>query len=461
MTGHDRFDYRTNVARASSYRGRRSPYWPPADQYALFCLDLANAAPDLDDDFFGALATLRDAVEAEWQRAKERGIPARTRFHEPQPVAAALRRLGASLPDGPDRRAVLLRAEAIESGYEEDTLAALAGLEEDVAIVAGQIATWYGKQTGGLPTAFACRRDKARQADVGRALDGLEDVPPYLAGLHADLRLGKLPAFAATEVFFMAGEGNLHPKHIAYFLPEDEGVKRSPFKKTYYFSNTHRALLASISAPLAARYLDVGVSFDPADGRFSAIPTLGVLAHELGHFVHRPATRYAALNAADRWASVTLQEIAADVFGTLILAEVWAGRLGLAPADVIAYYLAECLRYTDRGLGCFPDCDGMFLQLSYFVRLGALALETGPEPRLAGDPEVVLAGLRSLARVLADTLLAERADPSVVIYRTFGPDGIGPLEPLIEDMRRGASKSIEYVQEHIRAPMSAVAAAAA
>ncbi|UQA95670.1 hypothetical protein [Streptomyces halobius] len=445
----DRFDYAHNLDKAGTYHKHRSPFWPPSSSYEISCLNFAEHTPDFGPDFLRSLTVLKSAVEAEWQKVKEIGIPARRRFNDPQPIADAMRAVGAHLPGEDDRRAVTLRAAAVQDGYNDETLRQLATLEEEFTVVSGQISTWYGKEVKGLPTAFACRRDASGQALVERALEDRGEVEGYLRGLHADLRLGDVPAFGATHLFHMAGEGNLHPKHIAYFLPEDEGVKYSPFKKTFYFGNTHRALLKNISAPLAARYVDTTTKFNPSDKLFDAIPVLGVLSHELGHCVHRPATDYKGLNAADRWASVVLQEVAADVFGIVILADVWAPKFGLAPADVIAYYLAECLRYVDRGLGHFPDSDGMLLQLSYFVQLGALFLDEENGPRLTGDSEAVLAGLRSLARVLADTLLADRADAAVSVHRNFGPAADAPLRALVAELRRLPARSVEYTQEHI------------
>ncbi|GAA3084551.1 hypothetical protein [Streptosporangium carneum] len=445
----DRFSYAHNLGRAGTYREHRSAFWPPASSYEISCLNLAEHTPDFGPDFLHSLTVLKSAVEAEWQKVKEVGISTRRRFNDPRPIADAMRAVGAHLPGEDDRKAVTLRATAVQEGYNDEALKQLAVLKEEFTVVAGQISTWYGKEVKGLPTAFACRRDASGQALVDRALEDKGEVEACLRRLHADLRLGDVPGFGATHLFHMAGEGNLHPKHIAYFLPEDEGVKYSPFKKTFYFGNTHRALLKNISAPLAARYVNIDTKFDPHDARFDAIPVLGVLSHELGHSVHRPVTGYKNLNAADRWASVVLQEVAADVFGIVILAEVWAPVFGLAPADVVAYYLAECLRYVDRGLGHFPDSDGMLLQLSYFVQLGALFLDEENGPRLTGDPEAVLAGLRSLARVLADTLLADRADAAVALHRNFGPANSASMRALVTELRRLSAKSIEYTQEHI------------
>jgi hypothetical protein len=447
-----RFHYAANLSRAKGYEGYRNPFWPPSENYQVSLLDIGTQTSELGAGLMAELAELDDLIEVEWRKVKSVGTASRARFHDPAPVAGVLRRIGKCLVSDVDRQAVALRADAIENGYDADILKTLADIEEDVAVVAGQISTWYGKQLGGLPTAFAALRDDTAQRVVSDAFGTFDDVSTYLSRLHADLRLGEVPAFAATRLFFMSGEGNRHPKHIAYFLPEDEGVKHSPFKKTYYFGNTHRALLGTQSAPLAERYLHVGVELDPTDRRFDLIPVLGVFGHELGHCVHRPITDYKDLNALDRWASVVLQEVGADVFGILILADVWAPAYGISRADVVAYYLAECLRYVNRGLGHFPDSDGMFLQLSYFVQFGALQWADGREPRLVGDPDAVIAAVRSLARVLADTALAARADPAVALHRAFGPATAPPLAPLVEDLACFPGKSIEYVQEHIHAP---------
>src|SRR5262249_16899519 len=110
------------------------------------------------------------------------------------------------------------------------------------------------------------------------------------------------------------------------------------------------------------------------------------------------------------------------------------------------YHLAECLRYVDRGLGNFPDSDGMYLQLNYLASSGALALDGGA-PRLTGDPTAVILGLRSMARVLADPLLAGKLDDAPAFYRAYGPAGGHALHPLVVALREEPPKTIEYLQE--------------
>jgi hypothetical protein len=443
-----RFAYSANRSAERTYSQYRRAFWPPADRYTLTSMALEPSVPPLGEDFRSRLASLRDTVDQEWRRNKA-GDAADGEFSDSQGIADLLRALAECLPKDTDRDALRRRASIVADGPTLELLAALVDVNEDITIVCGHILTWYGKHAGRLPTAFGCRTDAERRGLVLTALARTDDVSSYLRSLHADLLLGDIPEFAPTQLFFMAGEGNLHPKHIAYFLPNDEGITDSPFRKTYYFANSHTKMLAVESAYLAGRFLDLGRAFDPADSALKVVPVLGVVSHELGHTVMRPATSYADLHVLDRWSSAVLQEVAADVFGILILAEVWARRFAIEPADAVTYHFAECLRYINRGLGHYPDSDGMYLQLAYLVSLGALSIEHGSRPMICGEPVNVLSGLRSLARVLADALLAGEAGPAVALYRMYGPPAGDALQPLLEALSALPSTSVEYVQDHL------------
>jgi hypothetical protein len=442
----DRFAYGSNLERAISYREQSHMSWPPAYDYHLSYLDLANEVPALGAGLHAELETLRAAIEAEWKQCHALDGNAAAGIQDAAAIAHSLRRIAELLPGEADRRALGLRANMLEHGDVDRTLAALAAIDEDITMIAGKLATSYGKQAGGSPTAFGCVRDTVSQTSVTAARRRLGDVTAYLLGLDEQLRLGEVPAFTATRLFFIAGEGNRHPKHITYFTPEDEGVEPCALQKTYYFANAHCALIDAMSLPLGRRWLNLGLRLPPNAASFGAIPALGVLAHQLGRFIHREGSSFAVLDAADRWASYVLQETAAGVFGTLVLAEVLAPRLGLEPSDVVAYHLAECLRYVDRGLGSFPDSDGMYLQLNYLVSSGALALDGGV-PRLTGEPAAVIDGFRSMARVLTDTLLAGQVEGALAFYRAYGPAGGHALHPLLVALRDEPPKTIEYLQE--------------
>jgi hypothetical protein len=442
---HDRFAYGSNLERATNPRAQSQASWPPAYDYHLSYLDLANEVPALGAGLHAELETLRTGIEAAWNQCRAVTGNGAAGLRDAAVIAHSLRRIAELLPGEADRRALELRADTVERGHIDRALTARAASDEDITIVAGKLATWYGNRADGLPTAFGCVRDTAAQASVTAARSRLGDVSAYLLGLHEQLRLGELPAFTATQLFFIAGDGNRHPKHIAYFLPEDE-AGCGPLQKIYYFANTHRALIDAMSLPLGRRLLNLGLRLPASAASFGAIPVLGVLAHQFGRFVHRDGWSFAALDAADPWASSVLQETVAGVFGTLVLAEVLAPRLGLEPSDVVAYHLVECLRYVDRGLGSFPDSDGTYVQLNYLVSSGALTLDGGA-PRLTGDPARVLAGFRSMAQVLTDTLLAGQVDDALAFYHAYGPAGGHALHPLLVALREEPPKTIEYLQE--------------
>ncbi|SIK04475.1 Uncharacterised protein [Mycobacteroides abscessus subsp. bolletii] len=446
-TTEERFSGHQERQRAGMYAGYQDTLWPPFSGRKDVFLDLSPITPHWASQHRDALIKIRDCIEQDL--ALERAADATPGKNLPSAEALkdAMMVISRAL-EGDDARALRIRATALSDGYSKEDLEQLTHLREDTILVAGRLSTWFGKDKRRLPSAFGARIDEQLQNTVNRVCMDHQTVQDYLKGLHPDLTFSDPPVFAAMQIFFCAGEANSCPKHIAYFLPEDEGVKWSPYKKTYYFANTHRALLEFSSKPLADAHLDITTHFDPLDPRFAEIPTLGVLGHEFGHFVRRPSTSFTELGRLNRWASVALQEIAADVFGVLVLAEIWAAPTGLASDDVLAYYLAECLRYVSRGLGYFPDSDGMAFQLEYLCRVGALAL-SADGTHLVGDTGAILAGLRSLARVLADHLLNDDAAAAIEIFKTYGPSQLYEIGRLLPQLNDQSDVSVHYRQAYV------------
>jgi hypothetical protein len=99
----DRFAYGTNLERATSYRERSHASWPPACDYGLSYLDLANEVPALGAGLHAELEALRAAIEAEWKQCHTPG--AATSMREASAIARYLRRVGELLPGESDRRA--------------------------------------------------------------------------------------------------------------------------------------------------------------------------------------------------------------------------------------------------------------------------------------------------------------------------------------------------------------------
>ena len=113
----------------------------------------------------------------------------------------------------------------------------------------------------------------------------------------------------------------------------------------------------------------------------------------------------------------------------------------------IGYHLAECLRYVDRGLGCFADSDGMYLQLAYLADFGVLAPSIPGSPKLTVDVDGILAGLRSLARVLADTVLAGDVAATLALAKAYGPTSANPaLGPFLAARSSELPVSLDYQQ---------------
>ena len=70
---HERFAYRSNLDRSSTYQNYTTAYWPPAINYTTTQLELASATPDLGVAFREALAELASSVNHEWRQAKRGG----------------------------------------------------------------------------------------------------------------------------------------------------------------------------------------------------------------------------------------------------------------------------------------------------------------------------------------------------------------------------------------------------
>ncbi len=307
----------------------------------------------------------------------------------------------ANLTDGDTAKGLRLRSDAIRNGYSTKIIEELNLLNDALSFVGGNISSWYGKHVGGFATCFAtCTNVELTQTcdSVLWCKDMLHD---YIAGINSRLSMLEIPKYVACDLVFMSGEGASHPKHIAYFLPEDEGFKCSPIKKTHYFSNVHCAQINKISAELLSEFS----KHDYYGIDIVTLGALGVLGHEYGHFITLPETNFRIVSQNDRWSSIMYQEIAADVFGFLILAEVWGPMKGFPLEQSCTYYLGELLRYANRGFGRFPDSDGMLFQLNYLLHFSALEISKDYTKIRITDPELVVAAMRSLARCIIESLL--------------------------------------------------------
>jgi hypothetical protein len=420
----------------------KEAFWPPASEYKLTTLNVSAFAPTIVNPKVNEeLIRLEMLIREDWKLCISGSNPSHYQLSNKTQIAESFKRLADLFDDAQTKKALEIRAKAIEFGYSEEALMELTKTNEDVSFVAGKIGTWSAKHGVGLPSAFAAIKEVESIELIMEAHSHLELCREYLYQLHKHLVISDLPVFAPVNLFFAAGEANTHPKHVAYFLPEDEGILHSPFQKTFYFVNTHRTILQSASLPLAEEFLNLNNNMVVNLDDLKEIQTLGVFAHEIGHFVQVNGFNFTKITEKNKWVSHVMQETAADVFGILFVADSFASQFNFPRAAVVYYYLAECLRYMDRGLGVFSDSDGMFLQLNYFLELGALSYDPTTK-KLTGN---IIAALRSLARILADTLLVENIERTEYLYNRFGPAGENHLVDLLQNMAEKPLKSVEYV----------------
>lgn len=441
----DRFFSTNDNQKNKGDKSYQQRFWPPMPEYKLSMINLADEASDIiNNDIKLEFTKLGLLIQEDWKLCVNSNAPAEYELKNSAEIASCFRKIASLYPDDEVKKNLELRASIMESGYKEERLKELTNLDVEFSLVAGKIATWFSKYNGGLPSAFATIKDHKASEVIAKAHHYIDSCKEYVYRLHKHLLISELPVFAPGNLFFAAGEANTHPKHIAYFLPEDEGIPNSPHQKTYYFVNTHQKILESVSLPLADSYLNLNNNLKYQLNDFEEIQTLGVFAHEIGHFVHIKGYDFTEITEKNRWISYVMQETAADVFGILFVAQVLAPHFNIKPETVIYYYLAECFRYVDRGLGVFADSDGMLLQLNYFLELGALSIdpETG---QISGNADHVIAALRSLGRVLADTLLTSNIERIENLYKRFGPNQQSLLSPLLKQFAKEPSKSIEYI----------------
>ena len=104
-----------------------------------------------------------------------------------------------------------------------------------------------------------------------------------------------------TNLLISAGEAAGHPKHFAYFMPEDEGVDGLPLEeqRTLYMRNVHLARYSVITIPLAETLLERADAAPPT----SPIETTlmpWIRGHDHGHNVIVPSTSYDELDGDAR-----------------------------------------------------------------------------------------------------------------------------------------------------------------
>jgi hypothetical protein len=344
------------------------------------------------------LAALADAIRALQD--------ATGHFIHPCLVQSALERCATLLTctaerlSGPEAEVVALRARALTGEGRDEAAKRQAEIDErELVILCGPIATWARKSPHayhGFVASVPIVSLNARIAAADRQLSSLQE---YLTDLveRPDLTFRPVYRFIATDLAACGGEPSGYPQHFAYFLPEDEGVKGARICKTVVYANVYRMRFGYISRPLAERGLarHAEVSNDDALN----VMLLWFRGHDIGHQLRLPGTAFRELGRLGRDRSIALQEALADVLGFLAVAGgPWAADF-TGNLDTTSFvFLAELLRYLQRGIPYFPDSEAAALEIAFLLSGGYV--EVGPGGRIEWEPCRLREGLTALAREL-------------------------------------------------------------
>jgi hypothetical protein len=388
------------------------PFWPLEDPHGVSHVRLDGEAPADSERVMPLLLRLAAQSDAMRSLQTSDGAPVSGR------IASALRgemaegmRELAELVDEESAALIRLRAKALAGSAEhrETTLAVAARTASPaLQVVCGPLCTWRMKTRVGLHSFLAAARDDDRQELLDTFDASLEGAMEELRNeLDADGMKVSFPLpMHVTNLLASAGEAAGHPKHFAYFMPEDEGIDDLPLEqqRTLYLRNVHLARYAEITVPLGEALLD-----GPA--RSAEIPVEATLmpwirGHDHGHNVVVPTTSY------DDWRErlgiepfMMLQEAIADVYGFLMtISDAWLGISGVSRLDMCGTHIAEMLHYMRRGPRYFGDPGAAYLELGFLAENGFVEIDS--EGRVRWSEEGFCRGMAALASALTDATVA-------------------------------------------------------
>jgi len=385
-----------------------SPFWPLEDQHGVGHVELDGEPPSNPDEVMPLLLKL--AAQSDAMRSLQ------TDEAEPLSESAAsvlrgemaetMREL-AELIDPASAEILRLRAGGLagELDHREMTLQiARSGPPPAFEIVCGPMCTWRMKTRVGLHSFLAATRDEPQQELLDRLDDSLEEALSEVEaeigsdGMHVPF---KLP-MNVTDLLLSAGEAAGHPKHFAYFMPEDEGVDGLPLEeqRTLYMRNVHLARYREITIPLGEELLSGPMAAAEVPIEDTLMPW--IRGHDHGHNVIVPSTCY------DKWRDdlgiepfMALQEAIADVYGFLLtISGAWSSATGVSRLDMCATHMAELLHYMRRGPKYYGDPGAAFVELSFLAENGFVEIDE--RGRIEWEEEGFSRGMAALANALTD-----------------------------------------------------------
>jgi len=386
-----------------------SPFWPLDDQHGVGHVGLDAEPPTNPDKVMPLLLKLAAQSDALRSLQTSSGDPVSERAASTLrgEMAEGLREL-AGLVDEESASLIGLRAKALAGGADHrETIVEIArkAVLPSLEIVCGPLCTWRMKTREGLHSFLAAARDEEQQ----RLLDEFDaSLDGALAAVQAeidarDMRVKFALPMNVTNLLASAGEAAGHPKHFAYFMPEDEGVDGLPLKeqRTLYMRNVHLARYAVITVPLAEALLTGPMGAVDVPTEATLMPW--IRGHDHGHSVIVRGNSY------DSWQEtlgvepfMMLQEAIADAYGFLMtISDSWLGISGVTRLEMCATHMAELLHYMRRGPQYFGDPGAAYLELSFLAENSFVEIDEAG--RVSWDEDNFCRGMAALASALTDS----------------------------------------------------------
>lgn len=382
-------------------------FWPPRRQHVIRTVELPvpGTLPPALIEQIGNILMQVDALRSvqscsDPEKRVENALK--------KSIASHLAAVSAHLQDVDSNQAVGFIAEGLMGGEAFATMSqALAGLDEQELVChVGPLSTWLGKSRAMFYSAFFGTPNRSLQRVSDCVDEHFSEALERLAStLGAPLQALPHCAYKIVDLFGIAGEANYFPKHFAYFMPEDQGVKYSPVKRTIVFSNTYRNLYDKIALEQAPLFNWRAADL-PAPDEVERYLITWFRGHDLGHSIVLAQTRFGQLSKHDRWGSMVIQEALADVFGFLLsVDERIASSLALEPAKLIRMYVLELFRYLRRGPRQFPDAGSAYIQLRLLQDAGVIG--GTPSSGLTVDTDGFVVAIRAIAQSLISAALTD------------------------------------------------------
>jgi hypothetical protein len=384
------------------------PFWPVDDPHGVGHVRLDGQVPansEAVEALLLSLAAQSDALRS-LQTSSGDAVSESAASVLRGEMAEGLREL-AELVDEESAGIIRTRAKGLAGGIEhrEMTLEiAGSGPPPALEIVCGPLCTWRMKTRVGLHSFLAAARDERRQEQLDRLDDSLDDALASVEAVSGASELSvpfKLP-MNVTNLLVSAGEAAGHPKHFAYFMPEDEWVDGLPIEeqRTLYMRNVHLARYSVITIPLAETLLSGPMRAAEVPIEETLMPW--IRGHDHGHNVLVPETSY------DDWMEtlgiepfMALQEAIADVYGFLMtISDAWLAITGVSRLEMCATHMAELLHYLRRGPQFFGDPGAAYVELSFLAENGFVEIDEAG--RISWNEDDFCRGMAALASALTD-----------------------------------------------------------